>query len=90
MFDARFLAEMGLAALKDSHRNAAWVAQAALNHAMRLGLSEGYSRTMELANRAIEVRDAIAQRIAMLEPEIGKLVAGNLNASDEQQARSLH
>jgi hypothetical protein len=44
---------------------------------------------MELANRAIEVRNAIAQRIAMLEPEIGKLVA-NLPAGDEQQATPLH
>lgn len=90
MFDAQFLAETALTALRDSHRDAAWVARAALDHAMRLVLSEGYSQAMELANRAILVRDAIAQRIAMLEPEIGKLIAANLNAGDEQHAKPLH
>ena len=87
MFSAQFLAESALTALRDSHRNAAWVARAALDHAMRVGLSDG---SMELANRAIEVRDAIAERIAMLEPEIGKLVAANLNAGDEPQNRTTH
>lgn len=90
MFSPQFLAESALTALRDSHRDAAWVARSALDHAMRLGLSEGYSQAMELANRAIEVRDAVAQRIEMLEPEIGKLVAANLPAGDEQHAKPLH
>lgn len=90
MFSAQFLAEVALTALRDSHRDAAWVARTALDNAMRLGLSDGYSQAMELANRAILVRDAIAQRIAMLEPDIGAVVAANLNADDEQQAKPLH
>ncbi len=80
MFDARFLAEAALTMLKDSHRDAAWVASSALDHAMRLGLSEGYSDAMELANQAILIRDAIAQRIAMFEPEVAKVVAASIPA----------
>jgi hypothetical protein len=90
MFSAQFLAETALTSLRDSHRDAAWVARTALDHAMRLGLSEGYSQAMELANRAIAVQDAIAQRIAWLEPEVGKLVAANLTAGGEQHAKPLH
>ena len=90
MFSAQFMAETALTALRDSHRDAAWVAREALDHAMRLGLSQGYSQAMELANRAILVRDAIAQRIAMLEPDIGAAVAANLNQGGEQQATTLH
>lgn len=90
MFDAKFLAEMGLAVLKDSHRDAACLASEALNHAMRLGLSDGYIQAMELANLAIAVRDAIAQRIALQELEVGKLVAANLTASDDQHSKTIH
>jgi hypothetical protein len=90
MFSAQFLAETALTSLRDSHRDAAWVARAALDHAMRLALSDGYNQAMELANRAFAVQDAIAQRIAWLEPEVGKLVAANLTAGGEQQNRITH
>ncbi len=90
MFDAQFLAETALTALRDSHRDAEWTARAALDHAMHLGLSDGFAEAMELANKTILIRDAIAQRIAILEPEVGKLVAANLTAGEEQPATPLH
>lgn len=90
MFSAQFLAEVALTALRDSHRDAAWVARAALDHAMRLGLSDGYSQAMELANRAIKARNAIAQRIAMLEPEVSQAVAASMPADQGADAKPLH
>lgn len=90
MFSTQFLAEVALTALRDSHQDAAWVARTALDNAMHRALDDGYTEAMELANRAILVRDAIAQRIAMLEPVVGAAVAANLNAGDEQQNRITH
>lgn len=90
MFDAQFLAETALAALRDSHMDAAWVARAALDNAMRQALGDGYTTAMDLANKAIRVRDAIAERIAMLEPEIGKAIAARAKADGEPSAQALH
>lgn len=90
MYSAQFLAELALAALKDCHRNAALVASAALDNALRRELDDDFAEAVALANKAIMVRDAIAWRISMLEPDIGAMVAANLGAGDEQQARPLH
>ena len=90
MFSAQFLVEVALTALRDSHREAAWVARAALDHAMRHALGDDYTEAMELANRAIEVRNAIAQRIAMLEPEVGQAVAASIPADQGDDAKPLH
>lgn len=89
-FDGEFLAEAALTALKASHRDAAWVASAALNAAMRRELSDDFWQAMKLANKAIRARDAIAARIALLEPEIGKAIAARDIADHEQGARVLH
>lgn len=88
--DAQFLSEAALQALRDSHRDAAWVASSALDNAMRLALDDGYGAAMELANKAIAARDAIAGRIAMIEPEIGKAIAAMATADREQSAQALH
>lgn len=79
-FDGGFLAEAALMALRNSHRDTGWIANAALDHSMRLVIDEGFGEAMELANKACKVRDAIAQRIAMLEPEIAS--AAITQASD--------
>ena len=84
------LSEAALQALRDSHRDAAWVASAALDNAMRLALDDGFGAAMELANKAIRARDAIASRIAMLEPEIGKAIAAKATADREHRQQRTH
>ena len=88
--DAQFLSEAALQALRDSHRDAAWVASATLENAMHRALEDGFGAAMDLANKAIRVRDAIAARIAMLEPEIGKAIAVKAMADREQSVQALH
>lgn len=73
--DGCFLAEAALIALKHSARDVAWLATAAFDEAKRHVLVDGWSGAMAPANRAVAVREAIAQRIAMLEPQIGAVVA---------------
>lgn len=70
-----FLAETALAALKDTAREVKWLADAALDDARRRVLAEGWDEAMAPANRISAVRDAIAQRVALLEPRIGAVVA---------------
>jgi hypothetical protein len=85
-----FLMQLALTALKASHRDAAWLASAALDNAMHRALEDGYSEAMELANKAIRVRDAIAERIAMIEPKIAKAVAVSMLAEHGADATPLH
>lgn len=84
------LAALALQALKDSHRDAKWLADAALDFAMSRALSDGYSAAMEFADKAILVRDSIAQRIAVLEPAVGQAVATQVQADRDSSAAAVH
>lgn len=68
-------AELALQALLDSQRDAAWLADAALDDAMKRALSDGWGAAMQLADKAIAVRNAIAERLAVIQPMITAVIA---------------
>lgn len=70
------IAECALAALNASHRDAKWLADAMLDAARPLVFDQRAHRAaMDLASKAAGVRDALAERIAMLEVEVAAIVA---------------
>lgn len=70
------VAECALAALKASQRDAQWLADAMLNAARPEVLDHyRYHVAMDLTARAAGLRDALAERIAMLEPVVAAIVA---------------
>lgn len=59
-----------LAALKASRRDAAWLADAMLDAAMPLVFDyDAHIAAMDLASKAVGLRDAITERIPAFEPE---------------------
>lgn len=76
-FSAGFMAECALAGLKDTARDVAWIERQARENAAALFLRHGvaYESAMALPRNAAAVSAAIAKRIEMLGPEIGRVVA---------------
>lgn len=61
------ISEYALAALMASHRDASWVADAALDYAKTVVFNHReYGDAMALATKAGGLRDAIAERIAIM------------------------
>ena len=85
--NAQQIAEGALAALHASHRDACWLHAAALDAARpQVFDHQRFGAAMDLAAKAAGLRDALAERIALLEPEVGRLVA---ECSDDRE-RAVH
>ncbi|MRR51850.1 MAG: hypothetical protein EG825_13225 [Rhodocyclaceae bacterium] len=61
---------VALDALKAAQRDMQWLVDQVLTDAAARALTEGWDQAMAAANRAIAVRDAMAERIALIAPEI--------------------
>lgn len=77
-----FFAEMAIAALKDSARDVSYVAKLALDEAARRALKDGWDEAMDLPRKISSAHDAIALRVAMIEPEVGRFVVAGRGGDD--------
>lgn len=68
-------AELALQALVNCHRDVNWIVNAALTEAMSRVLVDGWEESLHLVNKAIYLRSAIAQRIAIVQPLIATAIA---------------
>jgi hypothetical protein len=88
--DATFLAQLALQALRDSRRDADWCASALLDYAIARVIDDDFGTAMEIANKAIMVRDAIDQRIAIFAADIDRLAGLRAQAERAGEAKPLH
>lgn len=83
-------AELALQALVDCHRDANWIVDAALTEAMSRVLVDGWEESLHLVNKAIHLRSAIAQRIAIVQPLIATAIAEREKADREDGLAVTH
>lgn len=83
-------AELALQALMDCHRDAKWIASHSINYQCRVTFSEGFADATQLAAMACMVRDAIAQRIALIQPVISSAIAEREKSYRESGLKALH